>query len=83
VVIKRVAHPGGYGHKQRPTSTLTERRAQYVALAAAGFTNKQIARELNVAPDTVKNTFTLIFDVLGATDRANAVYLCVKRRIIQ
>jgi DNA-binding NarL/FixJ family response regulator len=45
-------------------------------------TNNQIARELNIATSTVKNEFTTIYEILGATDRANAVYLCVTRKII-
>ena len=40
-----------------------------VALVARGLTNRDIARELHMSYQTVRNRLTRIFDLTGATNR--------------
>jgi PAS domain S-box-containing protein len=51
---------------------LTRRQREVLALLAQGWTNRQIAAELKLAPGTVKNQVGRILAVLGVTDRTQA-----------
>jgi len=51
---------------------LTVREVEVLRLLATGRQNQQIARELVVAPSTVKKHITHIFEKLGATNRTEA-----------
>ena len=51
---------------------LTARERQILALVADGRPNKLIARELDIAEQTVKNHLSRIFQTLGVTDRTQA-----------
>ena len=54
-------------------SPLTPRERSVFALLAPGFSNKEIARTLGIAPETVKSHLRTIFDKLGVANRAEAV----------
>jgi DNA-binding NarL/FixJ family response regulator len=51
---------------------LTERQKQIMELVAKGLTNRQVAAALEIAPQTVKNTLSEIFERLEATNRVSA-----------
>jgi len=51
---------------------LTEREAEIVSLIAEGKSNKDIAIELGMAEQTVKNHITKIFLKLGVRNRTEA-----------
>jgi LuxR family maltose regulon positive regulatory protein len=53
---------------------LTTRERTIVALMGHGLTNKMIARQLSIAPETVKSHAKSIFNKLTAQTRAHAVY---------
>jgi DNA-binding NarL/FixJ family response regulator len=55
---------------------LTRREQQLVQLIGRGLTNKEIASELNLSEQTVKNHIHRMLRKLGATDRLSAVELC-------
>lgn len=55
---------------------LTRREQQLVEMIGRGLTNKEIAVELNVAEQTVKNHVHRMLRKLGASDRLAAVELC-------
>jgi DNA-binding NarL/FixJ family response regulator len=55
---------------------LTRREQQLVELIGRGLTNKEIAQELNVAEQTVKNHVHRMLRKLGANDRLAAVEMC-------
>ncbi len=57
----------------RPRDELTDRERSIVAFIAAGRSNKEIARELGVAPETIKTHVKRIFHKLSAESRAQAV----------
>jgi DNA-binding NarL/FixJ family response regulator len=62
---------------------LTEREIEVTRLIAAGNSNKQIADLLFVAEATIKSRVTNILSKLGASDRAHAVTIALKRGIIE
>src|SRR5215471_4127163 len=52
---------------------LTDRELEVLGLLAAGMANKQIARQLVVAPDTAKKHVSHVLGKLGAANRTQAV----------
>lgn len=61
---------------------LSERETEVLLLIASGNSNKQIADRLFVAEATIKSRVTNILSKLGASDRAHAVTIALKRGII-
>jgi DNA-binding NarL/FixJ family response regulator len=55
---------------------LTRREQQLVHMLSRGLTNKEIAAELSLSEQTVKNHIHRILRKLGASDRLAAVELC-------
>lgn len=52
---------------------ISPREAAVLAELAAGFSNKEIARRLDVSPNTVKTHVARLYEKLGATRRTDAV----------
>jgi DNA-binding NarL/FixJ family response regulator len=46
---------------------------------AEGHPNKQIARDLELSPDTIKSHLKNIFAKLGVDDRTHAVTVAIRR----
>jgi len=63
--------------------TLTAREIEVLQLLAFGHTNKDIADQLFISPDTVKTHLEHIFEKLGASDRTAAVAEALRRRLIE
>lgn len=63
----RVARGGAQG-----ASSLTDRQTEVIRLLAAGQSNKQIARTLNIAEGTVKVHVMAAFRLLGVHNRVSA-----------
>jgi DNA-binding NarL/FixJ family response regulator len=55
---------------------LTRREQQLVQMISRGLTNKEIASQLNLSEQTVKNHIHRMLRKLGASDRLAAVELC-------
>lgn len=55
---------------------LTRREQQLVQMLSQGFTNKEIASQLSLSEQTVKNHIHRMLRKLGATDRLGVVELC-------
>lgn len=53
-----------------PTTEPSQRQLEIAALVAQGKSNKQIAAELAISTQTVKNQLTDVFDRLGCVNRA-------------
>lgn len=53
-----------------PASRLSRREAEVAALLVQGLNHKQVARQLGVAPATVRNQTSRIYDKLGVGNRA-------------
>jgi DNA-binding NarL/FixJ family response regulator len=71
--------------KEAPSSTtdappawfdgLTRKEKQVLGLMVGGFHNDEIAERVCMAPQTVRNYISRIYDKLGTTDRVAAVRL--------
>ena len=57
----------------RPRDELTARERSIVEFIAGGRSNKEIARELGIAPETIKTHLKRIFQKLSAESRTQAV----------
>ena len=61
---------------------LSDRELEVLRLVARGLSNKEVARELQVSPHTVKFHLTAVFNKLGCSSRAEAARLSVERGLI-
>ena len=62
---------------------LTERQRQMLALAVRGFTNQDIADQMNVSLITVKKQFSDIFARLGVSNRAEAIATALNKHLLK
>jgi DNA-binding NarL/FixJ family response regulator len=57
---------------RRPRVAMSEQQWKILELLAQGMPNKLIARTLGLAPSTVKNQLTTVFETLGVSNRTQA-----------
>jgi DNA-binding NarL/FixJ family response regulator len=77
-VFDATTRPGNLGAADRSPGRpahqrLTARERQVLSLVAAGLTNAEIAAELQLSPNTVKEHASSMFRKLGARNRADAI----------
>ncbi|MFG2736725.1 AAA family ATPase [Streptomyces harbinensis] len=60
---------GGTAPRERPSAALTDSERRVAALAARGYTNREIAAKLYVTPSTVEQHLTRTFRKLGVKQR--------------
>ena len=65
------------------TLQLTDRQRMQLELAARGFTNQEIADQLNVSLITIKKQFSEILARLNVSNRSEAIGLALQRNIIK
>ena len=70
------------GVKLKSAGILTKRQTEMMNLVKLGYANKQIARELGLAMGTVERCLNEVYLRLRADGRAHAVYLCMRKGII-
>jgi DNA-binding NarL/FixJ family response regulator len=71
------------GRSQAPSGgVLSPREAEVLRLAARGYSNQQIARELQISISTTKNHLQRVFTKLGAADRTHAVVMAIERGVL-
>jgi DNA-binding NarL/FixJ family response regulator len=58
---------------EEPIEGLSARETEIIVLAARGLSNDQIARELNLAPATVKRHLANVYAKIGVRSRSEAV----------
>ncbi len=63
---------------QENLSSLSERELELLRLLAGGCSNKQIAQQLGISPNTVKVHLRNIFDKLGLASRTEAALFAVR-----
>ncbi|CAM4057264.1 response regulator transcription factor [Deinococcus frigens] len=68
-----VAHPEIDRLPQVDVPRLTPRESEVLPLLAQGYSNKEIAKNLGVSPDTVKDHLARLYAKLDAGDRTQAV----------
>ena len=68
--------------KHMPGLRLTERELEVLRLVATGKNNREIAKDLFISENTVKNHVRKIMGKLGARSRVHAVAEALSRQII-
>jgi DNA-binding CsgD family transcriptional regulator len=64
-------------------AALSERELEVLSLMAEGCTDAEIGERLLLAPFAIKSHTTNLFAKLGASNRAHAVALGFKRRLLE
>jgi DNA-binding NarL/FixJ family response regulator len=65
----------------RPADTLTRREKAVIGCLMQGFPNREIARSLSIAEQTVKNHLRSIFDKVGVSDRLELVLYAIHQKL--
>lgn len=82
-VIERLAQVRlGNDGKAAPVGDLSKREREVLQLVARGSSNEQIARELGIAVQTVRNYISNIYDKIGVHSRAEAVVWARERGMV-
>jgi len=61
---------------------LTDREKEILVLVSKGCSNTEIGDILSLSPNTVKNHLKNLFEAIGASDRAEAVAIGIRRGLI-
>ena len=69
--------------KDPPTPELTERQMRILASVARGRSNKDIAKELDIDPITVREHLSAIYKKLGAATRAEAAAIALRKQLLK
>jgi two-component system, NarL family, nitrate/nitrite response regulator NarL len=83
--LVRYLRAGGDGAKSQAPAKgfgLTPRELDIVANIVAGHSNREIARQLSISEDTVKNHLTNVFDKVGVSSRLELALFAVNNRLI-
>jgi len=86
--VQSAAMPNG-GTPNGPTDStathepLTPRELELLRYMAEGYTNKEVARAMVLAEDTVKKGVQMLIAKLGAADRTHAVVLALRGHLIE
>lgn len=64
------------------TLKLTNKEKQLMTLLIEGYTNKVIAKKLNVTQRTVERYLTQLYSVLGVSSRTQAIETVNKRKLL-
>ncbi len=65
----------------RPADTLTRREKTIVSCLMQGWRNKEIADQLSITEQTVKNHLRTVFDKVGVSDRLELVLYAIHQRL--
>jgi DNA-binding NarL/FixJ family response regulator len=68
--------------ERRPDTPLSRRESQILQKVAYGATTKEVAHDLGISPHTVKTHLERIFEKLGANDRAQAVAIALRKKLV-
>jgi DNA-binding NarL/FixJ family response regulator/putative methionine-R-sulfoxide reductase with GAF domain len=77
------APPNGSGDGALQHEPLTPRELELLRYMAEGYTNKEVARAMVLAEDTVKKGVQMLIAKLGAADRTHAVVLALRNHLIE
>lgn len=80
-VLTAAGHRGPAPRPVRPAG-LTERQVEVVRLVAAGLSNREIARVLQVTPRTAEHHVQDIYAKIGVSSRAGAAMFAMEHRLL-
>lgn len=66
-----------------PAPELTARQAEILKSVTLGLTNRDIAIQLGICPTVVKEHLNAIFNKLGAANRAEAIAIALRKRLLK
>ena len=66
-----------------PIQDLTERQLEILNSVTRGFTNRDIARQFGIREDSVKEHLYNIFEKIGASNRAEAVAIALRKHLLK
>ena len=66
-----------------PAPSLTDRQLDILDGLARGLTNAEIANQLGIATDSVKEHINVVFSKLGAANRAEAVAIALRKQLLK
>lgn len=69
--------------ESREIQHLTERQELVLDLITRGLSNYDIARHLNIQEDSVKKQTSVIFEKIGASNRAEAVAIALRKHLLK
>ena len=69
------------GHRLE-TTPLSRRESQILQKLAYGATAKEVAHDLGISPHTVKTFLERIYEKLGANDKAQAVAIALRNKLV-
>jgi DNA-binding NarL/FixJ family response regulator len=75
--------PNGSSDNPAQHEPLTPRELELLRYMAEGYTNKEVARAMVLAEDTVKKGVQMLIAKLGAADRTHAVVLALRNHLIE
>jgi len=75
---RRLAGEEAPGHPQE----FAEREREVLRLVATGASNQKIAAQLSLSPQTIKNILSDVYQKLGVSNRAEAVFAALNRGLI-
>ena len=65
----------------RPVDTLTQREKTVISYLTQGWRNREIAKQLAISEQTVKNHLRAIYDKVGVSDRLELVLYAIHQRL--
>jgi DNA-binding NarL/FixJ family response regulator len=65
----------------RPVDTLTRREKSVISYLMQGWRNREIAKQLSITEQTVKNHLRIIYDKVGVSDRLELVLYVIHQRL--
>ncbi len=78
-LVEAIAQPAG----EEPRERLSPREREVLELVARGFSNKRIARELELAEKRVKNHVGHVLAKLGVSDRTQAALYALRAGLVR
>mgnify|MGYP001339497422 CR=1 FL=1 len=68
-------------HMPRPAETLTQREKTIISYLIEGLRNREIAEQLSISEQTVKNHLRAVYDKVGVSDRLEMVLYALHHRL--
>ena len=69
--------------KDPPILDLTDRQREILGFITKGLTNQDIARQLGIREDSVKEHLYKVFNKIGAANRAEAVAIALRKHLLK